>query len=88
MKKKKRTGICLDCRAMIHDRDVWETGECEIDGHKITHINNRTPCRQYVCPRWRYDKDPAYEPDKYLPDDSGMDDEFSLDGYKFYYDHY
>lgn len=86
--KKKRIGICLDCRAMIHDRDVWETGECEIDGRKINHINNRIPCQQYVCPRWRYDKDPAYEPDKYLPDDESGLGSNALEEYGLYFDHY
>ena len=64
-KSHKGKGICLDCRAMCHNRDDWEIGTCSIDGKKINHINNHIPCDHWVCPRWRYGKDPVEEPDEY-----------------------
>lgn len=63
--RKHYQGICLDCKAMIHSRDDWETGTCGIDGRKINHINNRIPCYYWVCPRWRHNKNPLDEADEY-----------------------
>lgn len=71
---KKRPGICLDCRAMCHSRDDWETGTCNVKGMKITHINNRTLCNDYICPKWRYDNDPVDDPDEYEDDSYDYED--------------
>ena len=75
-KRRNAWGICLDCSAMLHNRDDWETGSCALSGKKIDHINNRLSCNQWQRPKWRDYKDPVEEPDKYEWEDTPMDNSY------------